>query len=658
MAYTLSIDLGTKTSSCCFRTPKDPFPMILGLLHPISFKNRVNETPTLATWLADGSFCWGDALQEEMNKPNPQISYENLLSLPKLLFYNQHETEEIVHDLTKKLDRLGKSKHDVITGLLKGLWEHSLNQIHDEFPMAGVKKTQLKDRVEVLLSVPQNFNVEQDEHVARAARDAGIPKFKIVSESECGASYHLQCVKQQQRRSDLQLYRKGDRIAVADLGGGTNDFGIYSCDEPIKKGGPDTALSPIQPTLDSRLSGSEFVNEQFRRFMRFEWTGVVTTNQSGVFRGEEANFEKACSMVQTEPERALMDLCRQFEEHKQHWDGQRPDWQAALIAGHLQSFHIQLRNDHMKKFFEPSVQSIISWLQEYRSYDYKLILLTGGFSKSDYVRRLIEAEFQVPSSLMIPRDASNFPPVACGAILRYQNIRLNRQDLHPISYGVVNDSEPYDEQHHPDGRVTDCTDSRFGEWDNMIVKTDPHTGEYVVEDRVASWMTRKGDSASRRKIYWQLFAVRDRDRTMSARICWTTKSDVVDHEPLYVRKNDPNDVSQLRQGFHLLEEISTPVRPEKYGYKPKRFSKSGERVFEVHAAIALNMVDGRLQFQWRIAKAGQELRTSESRYTREIWSSQAFEEAQELFRGDEPMHDLRWYTPGKIEVEDEEMQDV
>ena len=129
---------------------------------------------------------------------------------------------------------------------------------------------------------------------------------------------------------------------------------------------------------------------------------------------------------------------------------------------------------------------------------------------------------------------------------------------------------------------------------------------------------------------------------MSARVCYSARKDLEDHEPLYGRDK------KIRANIHeLTEKFEVDVDPKKYGYKPK-WADNGDCYYSVQAAIVLSSIDGVLTFKWYIARAGQ---GPWNEMGEEIRSAKAaLRLARLLHEKEHAIHDLRWILRDRLKV--------
>ncbi|KAL9091704.1 MAG: hypothetical protein Q9165_004780 [Trypethelium subeluteriae] len=633
---TVAFDFGTKTASCAYRLPGAEFPLqSTAQIKQVRFENRCFDIPMMASWLqaGEGDFCWGLDLEKKIN--SGEVSIGDVLTLPKLQLYEGLQGSLLVQQERAKLARLGKSLDQLIMELLSHLYESCRNLIEEQ---EGLPMAPDGNLLDVLLCVPQNFSNLQTERISKLAIKAQIPQLRIVSEAECAASYHFQGVLDRMRQDMPANLGSGDVILVGDAGGGTFDGGGFQLEADLDDGATAHIL-PLPGRLFGELCGSEFINQRFLQWLQKEWRGRIS-NVISEDVGAWGRLYQLLPQLRISLEHALGQASFGFESCKKDWQPDMAKWSRSLLisgADEDEKITIFLDNKLMRQFFDPVIGHVMDTLMKHCMPDVKYIILTGGLSQSKYLADRAAEVFGgfVKGDLFLTPDNRNHP-VACGAILRYQNIAFRLEPNSSVAFGVINANESFDPEDHPDA----CDKS--GKADPDVVKDDAfgRFDEGIVLNRISKWFSLTETDRASEEIYWQFYEPTLDALKMTARICWTSNPAPKDHEPLHDRNG------KIREGLHVLtEDFGIDIDPEKYGYIKKE-AENGEKYYSVQAAIVLAAVDGMLTFQWYIAKAGEGPWDDDQDDLRS--DKEAFRMAELLYEKDHVIHDLRWILRDRL----------
>ena len=117
----------------------------------------------------------------------------------------------------------------------------------------------------VLMSVPQMWEGPANHALARAAKNAGIEFMSLVWEPHSAAAHFSSGM-----RHGPRCLNAGDVLLMADVGGGTRDFGLLKIVSTTRDGGKVRFETEGVPTgMMQRLSTLAFQADQTRR--NFVW---------------------------------------------------------------------------------------------------------------------------------------------------------------------------------------------------------------------------------------------------------------------------------------------------------------------------------------------------------------------------------------------------
>ncbi|CAE6486340.1 unnamed protein product, partial [Rhizoctonia solani] len=249
---------------------------------------------------------------------------------------------------------------------------------------------------------------------------------------------------------------KDVRFVVCDAGGSTIDSTSYRIvnEAPLLELAETKASSCVQ-------NGGVCVDIEFRKHL------------SSVVSQIDAPQEVL--------EDYMLDGMRDFEENvKKEFDGTGASHRINLGAGRKSYEHLGIRLGRLslpgytiRKFFDQSVETAISSIQQQMEPDYQHILLVGGFGESLYLRRIVMSEFEGKGCSVTVTNDPNAKAVADGSVIwgakRSVIARATR-----MAYGIQMIA-PYDQKNDDHcGRPTvvecDGVEKVVGLWSQIVDK--------------------------------------------------------------------------------------------------------------------------------------------------------------------------------------------
>ncbi|KAI9700569.1 MAG: hypothetical protein M1820_006723 [Bogoriella megaspora] len=611
--YLIAIDMGTKKLEIAWTKVNPASPVSSCDIKLVAFDDDTTETPMQATWLRRGHglfVCGGEV--ETLCKEGKVIR-EDVIVLPKLLLYREFSDHEMSRVAQEILNRLGKTKLELFSSILRFAYDKAMHNIIKYYrTWSGSSFAPNRISRKVILPVPANFDPSQIRFLCQAAKKAGIGIVNILSEPECAAAYFIS--RQPDHDADNAGFmqancKKGDRIFVCDVGGGTCDCGLYEFENSLFEE-PPARLKPIGQPHGGPF-GSEFVNIAYLQFCERARDFVFNTEPN-------LTLDQCCSTMGLDIRKVKHDICDDFEQMKVRWDDQgTQERRHVTINSNRGHSHARLlvTDDLMKSFYKDSVNGIISLMERCGAQQAASILLTGGGVKNRALRAHIKARFGIPMFRYAVGSFNTFPsPIVYGALLSRGNLARDYQKRYKYSIGITDSNQQFDARKHPDAwRWRSSGGKRKRCRRSDVVKDDPYDGGDVVENRIGHLFTVAGDLERHQEVYWQEYEIDENDGCMTAQFFFTSSGDIELGQPLYKTGSD-----KLREGLVLLEpELRTTFRPahpglgKRTGYTPKSYGyclndnkRTKVRFYRIQAAIVLINENGQTTYKWWIARAG------------------------------------------------------
>ncbi|CUA68940.1 hypothetical protein RSOLAG22IIIB_08194 [Rhizoctonia solani] len=276
-----------------------------------------------------------------------------------------------------------------------------------------------------------------------------------------GAAIAANLVTTENAYSNLQFVSEAEaskdvRFVVCDAGGSTIDSTSYRIvnEAPLLELAETKASSCVQ-------NGGVCVDIEFRKHL------------SSVVSQIDAPQEVL--------EDYMLDGMRDFEENvKKEFDGTGASHRINLGAGRKSYEHLGIRLGRLslpgytiRKFFDQSVETAISSIQQQMEPDCQHILLVGGFGESLYLRRIVMSEFEGKGCSVTVTNDPNAKAVADGSVIwgakRSVIARATR-----MAYGIQMIA-PYDQKnddHRGRPTVVECdgVEKVVGLWSQIVDK--------------------------------------------------------------------------------------------------------------------------------------------------------------------------------------------
>ncbi|KAI0191984.1 hypothetical protein EV127DRAFT_510725 [Xylaria flabelliformis] len=365
----------------------------------------------------------------------------------KLLLLNDADLKEHMkdsshlHDARHSLLKLGKTPVQLIGEYLKVLWDHVLEQI------SRAKGKELINGMpfHVVLTVPAIWTDYARGRMCEAAglagifkhRDAGKTTFSFVSEPEAAA---IATIPELEDRADLQV---GDSFVVVDAGGGTVDIISYK-------------INTVQPLSVSEcvegegaLCGGTFLDKEFEVFLK---------NAVGEVSWNKMNESDIRRMMNNEWEHGI----------KEAFSGE-PDYFTIELPSRAQIAQLRFSSKQVQPIFDKIVSQTGALLEKQITAVKaktlrlpKLVILVGGFGRSPYMFKYLEAKVDNRVTILqsrlekpwtaICRGAALFGAESCSDTNQGQQ-PLVRSRIARFNYGWIYETPFVDGIHDPRDKV-------------------------------------------------------------------------------------------------------------------------------------------------------------------------------------------------------------
>jgi len=408
-----------------------------------------NREPTCLLLNPDKTFsALGKKAMDDFYSLDPPAEQKNYF------FYSQFKMQ--LYD-TKKLSRTTKLK-DENNKKLKAMkifimsFEALKKEILQKLNGSNAGEITTRD-VLWMITIPAIWTDEARQFMSEAARKAGLTRTRLVLEPEAAALYVIeQNLKFDGKSGSTARLQVGQKYIVADLGGGTVDM----CVHEILEG--DHIRELYRATGD--YAGGTTVNDKFLEFLK---------NLLGrkALRKLKKTHPYIYNMFLKSVEEWKCSFTRDTQEITMHFDSEVIKLSLEVMGKSIeqkisdsefkdtvsytkQQYCLKVQNSEVRKFFDTSVNTIISSLKEIRGKcqadNISTILLVGGYSESRYVRDEIEAAF--PDMDMISVEDGKHAVVK-GAVLMGEKPRdiIERRARFTYGFGYNND---FIEDQHPE----------------------------------------------------------------------------------------------------------------------------------------------------------------------------------------------------------------
>lgn len=326
------------------------------------------------------------------------------------------------------------------------------------------------DAVEWCLTVPSVSNEKTKHKMKECAQKAGLVKGKhcpkglqahgasrhsldVILEPEAASIY---C--QQQEGFKKSTVKKGDKLLVADVGGGTLDFVVH------EKSNDDPESAQVKEVMPSfgEIGGGTFVDRAF----------------AGLLSKRIGCFEEIC---QTQPE-AVLSIFEWWESQKKDFEGpkggctlERLDinhkisvaWKNHDKEKHGRLFgddeyysEMKLEAKDFQEIFDTEVNKVVKLIKE-KVEGVKVLMVVGGFARSQYLQRRIREELDKSGY-----EGAILNPPGCEVAICIGAVQLHLQKdsiearISRKTYGIAT-SRPAQSEDPPEGLYTDEDGTRM-----------------------------------------------------------------------------------------------------------------------------------------------------------------------------------------------------
>jgi len=370
----------------------------------------------------------------------------------KYFFYSQFKMR--LYD-TKKLTRETKLKDEnnkklkamrIFVICLKALRDEILQKLNG----SKVGEITTSD-VLWMITIPAIWTDEARQFMSEAARKAGLTRTRLVLEPEAAALYVIeQNLEFDGQSGTTARFQVGEKYIVADLGGGTVDM----CVHEILEG--DHLRELYRATGD--YAGGTTVNDKFLKFLK-NLLGEKALSKL------KKTYPYIYNMFLKSVEEWKCSFTKDTRETTMHFDSEVIKLSQEVMGKSIeqkisesefkdtvsytkQQYCLKVKNSEVRKFFDTSVNTIISSLKEIRGKcqadNINNILLVGGYSESRYVRDEIEAAFP-DMDLISVEDGKH--AVVKGAVLMGEKPRDIIERKARFTYGFSFDNAFIEGQH-------------------------------------------------------------------------------------------------------------------------------------------------------------------------------------------------------------------
>ncbi|KAF2168088.1 hypothetical protein M409DRAFT_21533 [Zasmidium cellare ATCC 36951] len=320
-------------------------------------------------------------------------------------------------------------------------------------------------RLKVRLTVPQMWKDDCRKKMQEAAKKAGLPVVVLAYEPRCALA-HIVYRQAKRQFSRGRKLKKGDLILVIDIGSGTADFALYELEDDLSATSHFKDIAYGTGSLCGAFSCHKSLLKLLVRRMNGEVGGDWVRLVAAKLKISEREFER----------RALEAIEVSL---KNFYSG------CESLNFYLYEGEFEQALDEVFKSMTAKVEEIVA-TKGLKTSDVNMMCMSGGMSNNDYLYNKLRNKYEVVGQIIVVRDLSDsHHAVACGGLLRYQNI--TKQSF-PLKYGyAMLQREEFDEGKHVDGFTVwrDDDDKVVSKTHKPWVKDSPYdTQVRIVEDRI------------------------------------------------------------------------------------------------------------------------------------------------------------------------------
>ncbi|OLN87951.1 Heat shock 70 kDa protein 12A 1 [Colletotrichum chlorophyti] len=545
----VGIDFGTTFSgvSWAYSGQPDAIEVITRWEAELNFASDTEKTPSILYNGPQGGVSWGYGIPPDTDK-EPLRWFKLLLVDAKDLPTDLRDSPQIA-TARRLAKNANKEPHEIISGYLRRLWNHSMECIG----ISAGEDTVKACRFHVVITLPAIWPDYAKARMRRAAegagllekRQAGETTLAFISEPEAAALATTKDV------ACKPMAKVGDHFVVCDAGGGTVDLITYE----ITSLNPTVVREAIKG--DGALCGGVFLDEAFIELIKNKVTPRAWA---------KVPVEEAANMLNCDWENGI----------KQRYEGQigrtwnvrlPPECQVANTPkrGIKRKRNLLLSNDDLLPVFEPIAQKIraliqkqIDGVQQKCGKLPKTVILVGGFGRSRYIHNHVKSSLSGGITLLQSMGTKPWTAICRGATIQ----GLTQMNLNPglsvsvksrisrASYGIFYNTE-YDPKKH------DAEDKYWSE----------ERQEWEATNQMEWFLTQGMDVSTTepvRREYWKLYSsapkeivssfhftsaspVPKRRNSSVEKLCDVIWNKKIDFEAL------PRYVNPLGKVFHRLE---------------------------------------------------------------------------------------------------------
>ncbi|SMY21653.1 unnamed protein product [Zymoseptoria tritici ST99CH_1A5] len=371
------------------------------------------EEPAMATWLDDGTFVHGHALQAIAND-DADVS-DRIITLFKLPLSNRPGAREVTARVQDVLEELGKEYEQLLEDHLRAVVSDGKKHIKIMERNRGAhvltvqQLDEMLNELRVRITVPDSWTPNARYRMQSAASNSGLRHVVLASESKAVIAYLVDKAAHEIVNPLIAAFRQGDIIITADIGCGTADCVANQLED-------DISLDCRFRTL-GHSSGDICGSAQVDRVLR-EWLLSIKA------KGWATRAAKRLGVTPRDFVRRTLAALAKVKEEFKTTDLSR----VCIIPGmdsKYESFSVP--REEMLKAMDHVISAVIVLINGQIKPDQfpHAIIVTGGFSGSGYAMKRLKAEYELRGINVIrPSDTDQTAcfPVAKGALLRYNNI--------------------------------------------------------------------------------------------------------------------------------------------------------------------------------------------------------------------------------------------
>ncbi|KAH7283572.1 hypothetical protein KP509_34G014100 [Ceratopteris richardii] len=248
----------------------------------------------------------------------------------------------------------------------------------------------------------------------------------IILEPEAASAY---C---QDSMNESLAFKTGDRILIADVGGGTIDLVVHEILECDARGGA-TKVKEVVPSYGA-IGGGTFVDRHFFKLVEnriscfkdycervnpsmpmhlFKWWQGVKLDFDGS-SGYSAKF----SLIRS-------GLDEEWQKYDRNRGVQKDD-------GHYRSLSLDL--DDLRQIFDPEVNKVLRLIEQQID-TVEIIVVVGGFGGSQYLRKMVKKRFNDRMKhIILPMDPGR--AICRGAVGLYMRRSYIQSRKSRRTYGI------------------------------------------------------------------------------------------------------------------------------------------------------------------------------------------------------------------------------